>query len=45
MSPFKSEKQEKFLWANNPSLAKKWTKKYGSKRKKKKKSLNDLIRG
>ena len=29
--PFKSEKQRKFLWANEPKVAKKWTKKYGSK--------------
>lgn len=32
--PFKSEKQRKYLWANKPSLARKWTKKYGSKKKK-----------
>lgn len=44
--PFKSSKQEKFLWANNPKLAKKWTKKYGSvRKKKKKKSLNSIIGG
>lgn len=35
--PFKSEKQRKFLYANKPKLAKKWTKKYGSKIVKKKK--------
>ena len=29
--PFKSEKQRRFLFANNPELAKKWTRKYGSK--------------
>ena len=28
--PFKSEKQRKFLWANEPEIAKKWTAKYGS---------------
>jgi|TARA_R110000851_G_C12647821_1_gene519822 hypothetical protein len=27
---FQSKKQEKFMWANNPKLAKKWTNKYGS---------------
>jgi len=31
MSPFKSEKQRKYLWANEPAIAKRWTKKYGSK--------------
>lgn len=29
--PFKSEKQRKFLWAKHPEIAKRWTKKYGSK--------------
>lgn len=33
--PFQSEKQRKFLWANKPELAKKWSDKYGSKPKKK----------
>ena len=28
--PFKSKKQEKFLWAKEPKIAKKWTSKYGS---------------
>ena len=28
--PFKSKKQEKFLWAKEPKIAKKWTKKYSS---------------
>jgi hypothetical protein len=35
--PFRSEKQRKYLYANKPKLAKKWTKKYGGKIKKKKK--------
>ena len=35
--PFKSEKQRKFLWANEPSVAKKWTNEHGSKPVKKKK--------
>jgi len=26
--PFKSEKQKKFLFANKPEVAKKWSKKY-----------------
>jgi hypothetical protein len=37
--PFKSVKQRKWMYANKPALAKKWTKKYGSgivKKKKKK---------
>ena len=29
--PFKSEKQRKYMWANEPKVAKKWTEKYGSK--------------
>ncbi len=33
--PFKSEKQRRYLWANEPELARKWTKKYGSKPRKK----------
>jgi len=32
--PFKSESQRRFMWANMPKLARKWTKKYGSKPKK-----------
>lgn len=27
--PFKSEKQRRFLWANEPKIAKKWSHKYG----------------
>jgi hypothetical protein len=29
--PFKSSKQRRWMYANKPALAKKWTKKYGSK--------------
>jgi hypothetical protein len=29
--PFKSEKQRRYLYANEPELAKKWSKKYGDK--------------
>ena len=32
--PFKSVKQRKYMWARHPEIAKKWTKKYGSKIKK-----------
>ena len=35
--PFRSEKQRKYLFANEPAVAKKWSKKYGSKIVKKKK--------
>jgi|TARA_E500000081_G_scaffold114097_1_gene116896 hypothetical protein len=29
--PFKSEKQRRYLFANEPEVAKRWTAKYGSK--------------
>ena len=35
--PFKSKKQEKWMWANKPAMAHKWEKKYGTYKKKKKK--------
>jgi hypothetical protein len=35
--PFRSEKQRKYLFAKEPAIAKKWTKKYGSKIIKKRK--------
>ena len=28
--PFRSKKMEKWMWANKPELARKWTNKYGS---------------
>ena len=37
MSPFRSEKQRRFLYAKKPKLAKRWAKKYGNKIKKGKK--------
>lgn len=37
--PFKSEKQRRYMWANEPEIARRWTDKYGSKPKKKKSSL------
>lgn len=46
MSPFKSGKQRRYLWAKKPEVAEKWAKKYGSKikgssnRKKKKHKRN-----
>ncbi|MDP6250211.1 MAG: hypothetical protein QGH26_05320 [Candidatus Pacebacteria bacterium] len=36
--PFKSEKQRRYLWKNEPKIAKEWTKTYGSKVGKKKKT-------
>ena len=33
--PFKSEKQRRYMWAKEPEIAKRWTKKYGSSPKKK----------
>ena len=35
--PFKSEKQRRYLYKNEPAIAKKWTKKYGGKISKPKK--------
>ncbi len=35
--PFRSEKQRRYLFKNEPAIAKKWTEKYGSKPIKKKK--------
>ena len=32
--PFQSEKQRKYLWANEPEIARDWTEKYGSRVKK-----------
>jgi hypothetical protein len=29
--PFKSERQRRYLWKNEPEVAKKWSHKYGSK--------------
>jgi len=37
MSPFKSKKQEKFLWATHPDIARRWENKYGTYKGKKKK--------
>lgn len=37
--PFKSEKQRKKLWRDEPEVARKWTKKYGSKPAKPKKGV------
>jgi hypothetical protein len=29
--PFRSEKQRRFMWANKPEIAERWTAEYGSK--------------
>lgn len=29
--PFKSENQRRYLWAKHPEIARRWSKKYGSK--------------
>ena len=34
--PFRSEKQRRYMWARLPKVAKRWTKKYGPKPRKKK---------
>ena len=34
--PFKSLKQRKYMWAKHPDIAKRWTKKYGSRISKRK---------
>jgi hypothetical protein len=31
MSPFRSARQRRFMWARHPKIAKRWTSKYGSK--------------
>jgi hypothetical protein len=29
--PFRSEKQRRWMWANRPDIAKRWTAKYGKR--------------
>jgi len=36
--PFKSEKQRRYLYANEPEVAQRWSDKYGSKPQPKKKT-------
>lgn len=43
--PFKSEKQRKYLWKNNPKLAQKWADKYGSKARRKSNNYTDALKG
>ena len=35
--PFRSAKQRRFMWANHPQIARRWTKRYGSKVRRKRK--------
>ena len=37
MTPFRSRKQRAWMWANQPKIAKRWARKYGSKIKRKRK--------
>ena len=41
--PFRSEKQRRYLCKKNPQIAKRWTKTYGSKPKKKKRRKNEVV--
>jgi hypothetical protein len=34
--PFRSAKQRRYMWAKHPDIARRWTKKYGSKPRPKK---------
>ena len=42
--PFKSEKQRRYLWANEPEIARDWTDTYGSKIKKAEGGISQLVR-
>lgn len=44
--PFHSEKQRRYMWMKHPKIARRWTKKYGSKiRPKKKRSVRREWKG
>ena len=43
--PFQSEKQRKYLWANEPAIAREWTDKYGSRVRKATGGLGALYEG
>jgi hypothetical protein len=40
--PFKSEKQRRYLWANEPEIARDWTDTYGSRIQKNKGGLTSI---
>ena len=42
--PFKSEKQRRYLWANEPEIARDWTDTYGSKIKKAEGGISQLVK-
>ena len=42
--PFKSEKQRRYLWANEPEIARDWTETYGSKIKKAEGGISQLVK-
>ena len=42
--PFKSEKQRRYLWANEPEIARDWTDTYGSKIKKADGGISQLVK-
>ena len=41
--PFESEDQRRWMWKNKPSIARRWSKKYGSKPRKGKNYSSDSI--
>ena len=43
--PFKSEKQRRWMWANDPEMARKWADKEKDKKAKDKKSKEAYLRG
>lgn len=44
LMPFQSEKQRKYLWANEPEIARDWTEKYGSRVKKANGGIGELLK-
>ena len=42
--PFKSEKQRKYLWANEPAIARDWTDTYGSRIQKNSGGISQLVK-
>jgi len=42
--PFKSEKQKRYLWANEPEIARDWTDTYGSRIKKNSGGISQLVK-
>ena len=42
--PFKSEKQRRYLWANEPEIARDWTETYGTKIKKAEGGISQLVK-